>query len=211
MSQRVFKSGGWTPTAVADATNFTNLGFMALQGGSSTQMTAITEIMVIGLAGASAPTPLILAHDSLVGASLTALTTGESDAAKHSASAALAAPVNPFTQASTKPQRSSTLSLLTCGLNAFGGIFKETFYQESDFIWMLGNTASLGEISLSCFTGGSPGLCESQSQGPPRAVSCGSTAGTRRQRVDLSTVMIFSLWWNFGDTTPNTANGFDGC
>ncbi len=159
MTMRVFKSAGFTPVAVLDAANFTNLGFMALQGGSGTQMTAIRSIRITGLSSLGAVTPLLLAHDSVVGASLTALTTGESDAFKHPSAAALAAPVQPFTQtSSTKPQRSSTLTLMECGLNAFGGIFKENFYSEEDALWMLGNTASLGEISLSCYTGGSPGL-----------------------------------------------------
>ena len=120
MAQRVFKSPAWTPVGVADGSSMTNLGFMALLGGSSTQMTGIVSVKISGMAtSASSPTPLILAHDSQVGTSLTALTTGESDAFKHPSSAALAAPVQSFTQTSAnKPQRSSTLSLMECGLNA---------------------------------------------------------------------------------------------
>jgi hypothetical protein len=160
MTQRVFASEGFTPIGVLDTAAMTNLGFMAILGGSGTQMTAVMEVNVVGLAGASAPTPLVLAHDSTIGTSLTALGTAESDAFKHPAAAALAAPVLSYTQTSSvKPQRSATLKILTCGLNAFGGIFKETFYREEDYLWMLGNTASLGEISLSCYTGGTPGLC----------------------------------------------------
>lgn len=161
MAKRVFKSAGWTPVGVADTTNFTDLGHMTLQGGSSTQMISIQEVVVIGLAGSSAPTPLVLARDSTVGATLTALTTGESDQALHPSTAALAAPAKPFTQSTTKPKRDAAAGLLTCGLNAFGGIMKWTAYQEQDFIFMLGNTASLGETSLSCYTGGTPGLVES--------------------------------------------------
>lgn len=154
MAKRTFKTASFTPIAVADATNYTNLGYMALQGGSSTQLTELTEIFMGGLAAAAAPSLMILARDSTIGATLTALTTGESDAALDPATAALAAPVGSFSQSTTKPQRSSTLSLLDLAFNAFGGLLKI----NPPGIWMLGNTASLGELSLSAFTGGTPGL-----------------------------------------------------
>lgn len=156
MAKWSFKSSAFTPIAVADATNFTNLGYMALQGGSTTQRINLIEVMVGGQAAASAITPLILARDSTVGATLTALTTGESNAALDSATAALAAPQQPFTQSTTKPQRSATLGLLNLSLNAFGGIIRWVAAPGEE-ISLLGNTASLGEVSLSCFTGGSPG------------------------------------------------------
>ena len=41
--------------------------------------------------------------------------------------------------------------------NAFGGIVRYNFEQGQEFS-ILGNTASLGEASLSAFTGGTPGL-----------------------------------------------------
>ncbi len=157
MAKRSFKSASWTPVAVADATNFTNAGYMALQGGSSTQRVGISEIFMGGQAGASAACNMVVARDSIVGATLTALGTGESDAALDPASAALAAPVQPFTQSTTKPQRSATLGLLDLSFNAFGGIVRWVAYDQSEQLWILGNTASFGEISLSAFTGGSPG------------------------------------------------------
>jgi hypothetical protein len=157
MAKRVFKSATWTPLAVGDGANFTNLGYMALQGGSTTQRIRVPEIYMGGQAVASAPSIMILARDSVVGASLTALTTGESDAAMDPATAALAAPAQPFTQSTTKPQRSSTLSLLNLSFNAFGGIVRWVAAPDEE-VWMLGNTASFGEISLSAFTGGTPGL-----------------------------------------------------
>jgi hypothetical protein len=157
MAKRVFKTASFTPVAVADAANFTNLGYMALLGGSSTQRTIIDEVYMGGLASASAPTLMIVGRDSTVGATLTALTTGESDAASDPATAALAAPVQPFTQSTTKPQRSSTLSLGNLSFNAFGGIVRWVPAPGQEWT-MLGNTASFGEISLSAFTGGTPGL-----------------------------------------------------
>ena len=59
-----------TPIAVADATNFTSGGFLALQGGSSTQVIRVSDILIMGQAAASAPTPMVLARDSTVGATL---------------------------------------------------------------------------------------------------------------------------------------------
>lgn len=157
MAKRSFKSSTWTPVAVADAANMTNAGFMALQGGSSTQRIRVLEVYLGGQAAASAPSLMLVSRDSTVGASLTALTTGESDAALDPATAALAAPAQPFTQSSTKPQRSATLGLLNLSYNAFGGIVRWVAAPDEE-LWILGNTASFGEISLSAFTGGTPGL-----------------------------------------------------
>lgn len=157
MAKRVFKSATWTPVAVADTVNFTDNGYMAMQGGSSTQRTNLLEIYLGGQAGASSPSLMILSRDSTVGATLTALTTGQSDASLDPATAALAAPLVPFTASTTKPQRSATLGLLNLSYNAFGGIVRWVAAPGEE-IGMLGNTASLGEISLSAYTGGTPGL-----------------------------------------------------
>lgn len=156
MSKRSFKSASWTPVAVADGANFTNQGFMALQGGSSTQRVIVSEIFMGGQAGASAPCNMVFSRDSVVGATLTALTTGESDASLDPSTAALAAPAQPFTQSTTKPQRAATLGLLALSFNAFGGIVRWVAAPEEE-IGLLGNSASLGEVSLSAFTGGAPG------------------------------------------------------
>jgi hypothetical protein len=47
--------------------------------------------------------------------------------------------------------------LLNLSFNAFGGIVRWVAAPGQE-IGMLGNTASLGEISLSAYTGGTPGL-----------------------------------------------------
>ena len=87
----------------------------------------------------------------------TALSTGNSDAAVDPATAALAAPAVSFVASTTKPQRSATLGLLNLSFNAFGGIVRwRAPYGEE--IGLLGNTASFGEVSLSHYTGGTPGL-----------------------------------------------------
>jgi len=144
----------WTPVAVADAINMTDNGHHTIQGGSGTQRGELREVYLGGLAGASSPTIMVLGRNSTVGATLTA---GRL-AALDPSSAALAAPPTSYGASTTKPQRSATLGmLLHLGLNAFGGIVR--WYMGPDqVISYLGNTASLGELSLNAFTGGTPGL-----------------------------------------------------
>lgn len=146
----------WTPVAVADTANFTNEGYMALQGGSSTQRINVLEVQIAGLAAAASPVQMLLARDSTVGASSLS---GVLNTANDPATAALAAPPNLFSTSTTKPQRSATLQLAALGFNAYGGIVRWVAPQdEDDGFAMLGNTASFGEISLSSAAAGTPGL-----------------------------------------------------
>lgn len=149
----------WTPVAVADTTNMTAAGFMALQGGSSTQRINLLEVYMGGLASVASPAQILLARDSTVFAGAT------SNAVKvvslDPATAALAAP--PLGQdvgSTTLPQRSSTLYLLTLSFNAFGGIVRWVAAPGEE-IGVLGNTASFGEVSLSSASTGTPGLMSS--------------------------------------------------
>lgn len=157
MAKRSFSVATWTPVAVADTTNFTDSGYMGLMGGSSTQRINVLEVYMGGQAGASTPTFMVLSRDSTVQATPTALTTGQKDAALDASTAALAAPPVTFVASTTKPQRSSTLGLLNLSYNAFGGIVRWVAAPGEE-ISVLGNTASLGEVSLSAYTGGTPGL-----------------------------------------------------
>lgn len=157
MAKWSFASEGFTPVAVLDTAAFTDNGYMGLMGGSTTQRLDVYEVYIAGLAGASTPTPLVLGRDSTVQGTPTALTTAQSNAALDPATAALAAPQIAFTASTTKPQRSATLAKFAVGLNAFGGIVRWVAAPGSE-MKTLGNTASLGEVSLSCYTGGTPGL-----------------------------------------------------
>jgi hypothetical protein len=146
-----------TPTATADTTNLTDSTYpFILLGGSSTMRLNVSEIYIGGEATASAPTILVAARDSTVGATVTA---GTSRNALTDASAT--APGTTATTghvATTKPQRSSTLHLLDLSYNAFGGIVRWVA-RHGEEISVVGNSASLGELSLSAFTGGTPGAC----------------------------------------------------
>jgi hypothetical protein len=157
MAKWAFTVNSWTPTAVANTVNFTDNGYMGLMGGSTTQRLEIYEVYIGGLATASAPTYMVLARDSTVQATPTALGTGQSNASIDPSTAALAAAQIAFTASTTKPQRSATLAQIAMGLNAFGGSVRWVAGPGGEFK-ILGNTASLGEASLSAFTGGTPGL-----------------------------------------------------
>lgn len=163
MAKRVFSNPSWTPVAVADTTAMTANGACFIKGGSATQRTRIHEIALLGMApSASSPTLLMFGRDSTVGVTAITLGTNGKDAWQGSASADLAAPVTPGFSATTMPQRSATLGgLKMCGFNLFGGIFKWQT-KDDDVIDMVGNSASLGELSLSAFTGGTPALMQSE-------------------------------------------------
>ena len=161
MAKRGFHATSWTPTATADTTNLANNTYMALQGGTSTQLINVLEILINGQATTSAPTFLQFARDSTVAAStgLGVLAAPNSMGPLNPSTAALAANPSPNVAVATAPQRSASTAFprLELGLNAFGGIMKWNPYTP-DLAWgILGNTASLGESSLSAFTGGTVG------------------------------------------------------
>jgi hypothetical protein len=149
-----------TPTATADATNLVDSTYpFAIQGGSSTQRNNINEIMLGGQASSSAPTFMVLGRDSQIATGSLTSDTNLLDQAIDAATAALAAPAAVFNKAATnKPQRSTSLGgLLNLSFNAYGGVIRWVAAPGFE-INMVGNTASLGELSLSAFTGGTAGL-----------------------------------------------------
>lgn len=144
----------WTPVAVADTAAFTDAGHQTVQGGSTTQRGEVREVYMGGQAGASSPSIMLFGRTSTVGATLTSARL----AALDPSTAALAAPPVNFNTSTTKPQRSATLgALLNLSFNAFGGLVR-WMAGPDEVISYLGNTASLGEVSLNAFTGGTPGL-----------------------------------------------------
>lgn len=146
----------FTTSAIADTTNITTQTFVAVQGGSGTQVNKVKEVYVGGQATASAPQYLLLARDSTVFAGATS--NGVRLAALNGSTTApgtLALAQN--VGSTTLPQRSATLSLLNLTFNAFGGIVRWVAAPD-DEISVVGNTASLGEVSLSGFTGTTAGL-----------------------------------------------------
>ena len=140
-------------TAYADTSTYTSgLYPLAIQGGTSTQQLKISEIYLGGEASStSSPAIMVLARDSTVGATIgtntavrNALTDGTATAA-----ATVALVQNTWT---TNPQRSATLHLLHLSFNAYGGIVRWVSSPDQSFT-VVGNSASLGEVSLSAYTG----------------------------------------------------------
>lgn len=159
MAKRLFHATNFTPTAQGDTTGLTNGTYMAVQGGTSTQLINFLEILINGQATTSAPSILQFARDSTVLVTPTALAAPNGDGPMHPSTVALSAPPVSAVSAGTAPQRSAATSQgrLELGLNAFGGIMKWNPYTPDMAISILGNTASLGEMSLSAFTGGTVG------------------------------------------------------
>lgn len=158
MAKRVFQAANWTAGAFADTSAITNANYMALRGGSATQLINVLAITLSGFAGASAASIMQLGRSSTVATTPTALASPNQDGPMHPATAALALPPVPFVAAAAGPQRSAAITdaKLNLGFNLFGGIFN--WQAGVDSIWtILGNTASFGESVLSNFTGGASG------------------------------------------------------
>jgi len=146
-----------TPTATADAATVladdTYCG--VFQGGSATQRNEFSEIMLGGQAGASSPTIMVFGFNSTAA---TAIVLGISEIAPlDSASADLALPLDAGTITTIPPQRSTTLGhVLQLSFNAFGGIVR-WLAAPGEEIKMVGLSDNIGTVSLSAFTGGTPG------------------------------------------------------
>ena len=149
----------FTPTTVSNATNFTDNGYMALQGGTSTQRFDVYEIMLVGQSTvAGLMNSIVWTRDSTVGATLTAMSSLQSNAGLDPATVSPTSPPILFSQSTTKPQRSVTAAKLSLGFNPFGGVVRWwTVPGSGSEFKLLGNTASNGEASISCTTIGSPG------------------------------------------------------
>lgn len=168
MAKWAFTLGTWTPVAVADATNYTDGGYCAILGGSATQMIKIDGVFMGGHATVSSPTIMLLARDSTIGATITALATPNSAGPLHVHTVALAAVPLCFIATTTKPQRATSITLgkINMSFNAFGGLFRWEAAPGAEW-WQYGTATSVGETSLSAFTGGTPGLMGSTIQFEP--------------------------------------------
>ena len=153
MAQRSLNSATFTPTATADTTALVDNTHMSIQGNSGTQRVSVSEIWIGGQAVASAVNIMVFARHSTFGLTPTLGTNGKDAVLDPSAPAGTA---QGYMSAATDPQRSATLGLLNMTFNAFGGIARWQPAVGKE-IWILGNTASLGEAGLSAFTGGNVG------------------------------------------------------
>lgn len=157
MSVNSFEVGSFTP-GVGAADNVTETGtIMAILGGTSTQMSFVDEVYMGGLAASTAPMIMMLARNSTIGATPTALAanSGNSFGPLHPSAGVLTSPPTGYIAASTLPTRSGSVTLgrKTFAFNAYGGMVRVNYANTQDRFGILGNTASLGELSLSSFTG----------------------------------------------------------
>ncbi len=160
MARRVTSITTLTPTATADATNLVDATFpFLLRGGSATQRNDVFEIMFGGQASSTSVVIILVGWDSIVGTGTNTMGTGQTDAPTDAATAALAAPaLTGNSNATTKPQRSSTLHLHNMSFNAYGGIAKMgQANAERPIATLIGASANTGELSCSAFTGGGGG------------------------------------------------------
>jgi len=156
MAKRIGSNHTNTLTATADATNLADSTYpLAILGGSTTQITNIMEIYMGGQSTSSATTFTVFGIDSQIATGSLTKDATLTDAPMNSATAALAAPPTIFNKAATnKPQRSSSLHLMNLTFNAFGGVVR-WLAAPGEEVTIVGNAASLGQASLSAFTGGS--------------------------------------------------------
>lgn len=160
MARYSFSATSITPTATADTTALTDSTYLGvLQGGNTTQRLNIAEVYLGGeAASSSSPSIIVLSRDSTVA---TGTVAGGRNAVLDASNTAPATVATiGITASSTKPQRSSTLHLLHLSFNAYGGIVRWVA-RPGEEPSVVGNTASLGEVSLSAYTGGTTGQMSS--------------------------------------------------
>lgn len=162
MAKRTQTMTTLTPTAFADgAVSMTDATYPhIIQGGTSTQINLIWEISLQGQeASTSSPTFMILSYDGTqVGSGANSSGAGQADGPVNPATAALASPPKVGnTWATNKPQRSLAGHLASYSINALSGAAFWRANKMDECFQTLGNAVTTGEISLSAFTGGTPG------------------------------------------------------
>jgi hypothetical protein len=157
MSVYTFAVGTITPGAgTADNSSLTTATYMVIQGGTGTQQSFVDEVYMGGQAASTAPLIMLLGRDSTVTVGGSALATPNTNGPDHPSAGVLTAPAVAFVAAATtQPIRSNSVafSKKNFTFNAFGGIVRANYANTQDRFGILGNTASLGELSLSSFTG----------------------------------------------------------
>lgn len=170
MAKRIFAARSLTSgTGTAANTLLTTSQYLALKGGSTTQLIDVLEILISGFAGSSAPALFEFARVQTLETTPTALAVATaSDGPAHPSTAALAAPAVSFIAAATQPTTSNATSdtKLGLGLNLFGGIIRWVAAPGAQWS-QLGNTATLGESALYTFTGSTSGTFSAHIQYEP--------------------------------------------
>lgn len=163
MAKRVFETGSLTFGTQAAGTALTTSQFMAVKGGSTTQIVDFLEFLVSGMATASTVAAMTVAYSSTLGVTPTALASPGFDGAMNVNATALVAgsTVISYFAAATGPVMNAavTLARLNLGLNLFGGIIRWNAAPTQQWT-SVGNAVNGGETVLfnSSVGGGSNGL-----------------------------------------------------
>jgi hypothetical protein len=163
VAKRIFTSAGRTYTATAAGAAATGSTYMAIKGGSTTQITDVLEILFSGKAVSSAVAAINFVRVSVADAGTTTLAAPDSDGPMNPATAALGAPVVTYTTAgTTQPTPSNTVTdgHINLALNLFGGIIRWNAAPTQQWT-LIGNNTTLpgGESMLwnSSTAGGTSG------------------------------------------------------
>ena len=160
MAKRIFTSQGLTLTATAAGSVATTSAYMALKGGSATQLIDVLEIELTGKATSSTVGAVNLARASTIETTPTALAAPHSDGPSFPNTTALSSTVVPFVAAATQPTPSNAVAdaKLNLACNLFGGVVRWNAAPTQEWK-IIGNTASGGESILwnSTSGGGSTG------------------------------------------------------
>lgn len=137
MAKRVFSTSISYATPTALGSLATQSQFNALKTSTATQLADILEVMVQGIATASAVFGGVLARCSAneTGAQ-TALASPNSDGPQNPATAALASPIQTFIASATNaptPSSATTDTKIPVALNAFGGLLRLNFGPTQQF------------------------------------------------------------------------------
>ena len=160
MARRISSITTHTPVAKADTTAFLiNEMMFCMTGGSTTQLTRFWEFSLSGqAASSSSPTFMLWSANSAVGSGAQSQQTGGTDSPMDVFTAALtAACAVGTTFATTYPSRDAANHKMNCSLNAFGGVFFWRGNRVEECPAMYGQALTLGQMSMSAFTGGTPG------------------------------------------------------
>jgi len=159
MSKRLFQQSTFTPTQQADGV--LTGSWMAIKGGSTTDILKIGKIILAGQAASSAINAMCLASSSTLAITPTALALPNSDGPANRAATAVSTVPVAFVAATTAPNRSPavTVSRLNLVFNAFGGIMTWQTNPGSEEEWTSvgSTTTSNSESVLSAYNVGAPG------------------------------------------------------
>jgi hypothetical protein len=154
MAKRVFKQSNMSWTAIAGGGTFSTPAtpqWMAIKGGSTTQVIDVLEVLISGMASQSTLGGFLLARVTTLETTASALAYPATDGGENPNITALVSgsTVIPFTAATGSPTVNgvTTNAELNLSLNLFGGIIRWNAAPTQQW-WIIGNAVTTGESIL---------------------------------------------------------------